>query len=552
MKNYFEKTVLSKKRITGSLLATVLLLGCRTLMPAKPGSQLNSYDIPKVAGVSDDAPLSGQYFGYINLKEIGLSVPISVELIAYRRTASLLKMRAVVKVTQGSFSGHEYFGYYFPFVDYNFKSKQIVFKSKDKTMAINHAKWTNDIIYGNLEIPSESLKASFFVRWKSGKERQILNQEMLAELPVAHPISGTYMANCKGQQRGLQLTLSQGLSTREEKLYDWQILGQWIEQDSSCLNKIPCRYTPTEVGQFSVGLRTLKLKGQISENICQQNKDGFKCGECQYNYQTAVSKQVSVSDYRIYNRKFHSLIHVKPNIQPVPGDIIGDYFGFIHNEVSNHYQLVKLSIASLKKTLKNKKTWDLLNGSATLFFENASSEEYIAYKFDLRRYVKDRNVFVFDGPGEAFFVVTGWKKEGIEGIWYSKRFGRIGTVEFKKYQVPLLSKTTPLIPSFSGVYQADDYRLFLSTRPNVSHTSNDFYPIKVQGVFQEGPNLSKKVAITNAKYDFYSGQVSIWLEDSRILQGTINKQGLSIHWPQDISFKKLPPLKKPPAGKSKS
>ena len=193
----------------------------------------------------------------------------------------------------------------------------------------------------------------------------------------------------------------------------------------------------------------------------------------------------------------------------------GQYYGYLHHEARGGlYQLVALNLKDHA-------------GVATLYFGEGDSSEFVAFKLA----PDEAAPTVLDGGGDAFLVLDSWQGPYLTGTWYSKSFGRVGTVELEKDLVPQLSHAASTMGRLSGIYQGDAWRVELTAQPGVSERAGDYDPLKVYGWAQERLEHARRRTIDTASFDFYTGVVAFHLDDGRIALGRVAPGELQLHWP---------------------
>jgi hypothetical protein len=208
---------------------------------------------------------------------------------------------------------------------------------------------------------------------------------------------------------------------------------------------------------------------------------------------------------------------------------------------------LRLRIDETTKSVASGESWNFLGGVATLFFGDPQDKEFIVYNYQPRRFVESRPVFVFDGESETFIAISNWTDKGASGVWYSKTFGRVGTIELAKGTMPRISERASILPMLAGNYSGDRGTMQIRTKPQKSRIAHAFYPVAISGTFIDKDAHDAKSAIVGGSYDFYTGALRINLDDARRGFGRRVDGRAEIFWPPGASSLLHGLLKQKPA-----
>jgi hypothetical protein len=539
------------KFLTGTLLILIFqFLGCRiSESKVTSGESVNEFsedeEDANIAGMQLTDPGSfrpGRYMGYFKLPERNLSFPMIIDLVAYREIKGIRKLRSVVRILHQSFISHEYSSQYFPFVDYLSKKGELNFKSQKGPFVLSGLRVHDQIIQGSLKVKDPSVSGIFSVAWQPEGTSLTNYQDMLNEFPTMQNLTGSYRGVCGGVKTTMQLEVhKKSKDLVSTTAFDWNIVGRIGEQNSkSCgASAADCLKTNYETGTYNFALGTIDLGSGADKMLCKLGESGLNCGDC--NFKEIKTPQESLhleSQYKVLPRQHHITAEgqdaVPVGVSSSPTDVAGLYFGYLHHEALGSYQLVRLNIQASSKEVKGGEKWDYLHGSATLFFGNSTQREFIAYQFLPRRYLKTRRVFMFDGNGESFLSITRWTKNGAEGVWFSKNFGRVGTIELVRGGVPKISSKVPILASVAGNYSGKFGRIQLTTKSSLSTNDSAYYPIKIFGSVVDYREKDRRTIVVGGDYDFYGGTLSLELDDQRKALGHFSAGSAEIFWPATV------------------
>lgn len=177
---------------------------------------------------------------------------------------------------------------------------------------------------------------------------------------------------------------------------------------------------------------------------------------------------------------------------------LGIYYGILHHERHDAFQFVRLKFLADKISGK-------ISSVITLFFGEPQLKEFIVYQQPLV------GMRLIDGDGEMFVRVDSWDKARFGGVWYSKRYGRIGRMFFRRGQFPRLPQKTQLIPALAGRRDGKRYLVDLKVENRLSQKTEVIFPALVTGTVIDKTD-NRNYAITEAAYNFYHGIVTIAAE----------------------------------------
>lgn len=239
---------------------------------------------------------------------------------------------------------------------------------------------------------------------------------------------------------------------------------------------------------------------------------------------------------------------------PKPAPVSGQYWGYVHNELLDQYNLAGLNIVSLFST----ETQQLeLSALGSLHFGDREGVEAIAYKFEAKQFPLLLSQYVLKGKtSEAILKITSWDKGSIQGVWYSRCFGRVGTFQLTKDRLTALPPGSRLLAPLRGERETKLWKmkLAIAPRPVSIHSANPFSPLSFGGIVWDVPRIViPKSKISGGSYDFYTGRLFLPVEvagESLFLIGKHQSDGTldlrinlsnqfgAMYSPQEIAFSK--------------
>lgn len=189
---------------------------------------------------------------------------------------------------------------------------------------------------------------------------------------------------------------------------------------------------------------------------------------------------------------------------------LGVYYGILHHERHDAFQFIRLKFLADKISGK-------ITAVVTLFFGDPQHKEFIVYHQNI---VGGR---VIDGDGEMFVRVDSWDKTRLGGVWYSKKYGRIGKVFFTREQFPRLPQKAQLVPAVAGRRDDKRYLIDLQVENRLSSKDDVIFPAQITGTVVDKTD-DRNYAVTEAGYNFYRGIVTVSGEFGSLQYSTFTKE----------------------------
>jgi len=534
------------------------------------------------AAVTPEGPAAaiadGRYVGYATPSKLGERLPMTLDLVRVATLGPTVHYRAVMRLAVGGLASTEYGSAYFTDVAYD--GKTLAFTDGPANIRLSQVSSSGPMLKGQIDSVKDEGNASFTLV-REGTVDPALAAGPVKPLPIAPIVSGRYAGFCGGHVASLELELSKwhGTAAGDGTLFgSYRIAGRFGQTDPVvCAGQEICLKETITGGNFNAFTGKLALTGPTSKHACQLQGATLTCDGCALTRDPISPHAIfdTASDHHSYPRQEHlPAVAVTPAAQPSRA---GQYYGFLHHENRDVYQLVALNVTATPSTAlqgppeptaapkevagpeattptaadpeatstMNQSTprtegsvvpktpaKEMITAVATLYFGEGDSSEFIAYRLGTAAFPPvDGSAFVLDGPGETFLVVDSWDAQGLKGVWYSKTFGRVGTVELQKDVVPPLSGAALVMGQVGGSYQNDSWDFDVATAANISESAGEFYPIKVYGSAREKLADSRRRTITEGAFDFYADALAFRLDDGRIASGRLTLGGLQLYWP---------------------
>ena len=196
---------------------------------------------------------------------------------------------------------------------------------------------------------------------------------------------------------------------------------------------------------------------------------------------------------------------------------LGVYYGVLHHEYHNRFQYVRLEFSGGDK--KN-----ILTTASTLFFSLPQKREFIVYRYANKITADNGLPTILSGDGDNFLKVSGWDRDKIEALWYSKAHGRIGRVYLQRNSFPQLPKGAQIVSALTGKYTNASFACDIKVNNKVADDLS-LYPSSVHGVVRDIA-ARKNYLISSGSYDFYRDNVEIFY-NGKLMRYSLQQQGFT-------------------------
>lgn len=507
-----------------AFLVVLTAAGCQT--PDGDASGPATGGAEPASDADSPVPETSRYLGDARRADGLTRLPATLDLI---RVATLkddsVHYRAILKLSPGGFGSHEYLTLYFADVTFDAGTRRLTFGAGPDGARLD-----------GVALDDRTLNATLTAKKHRGLRLALVRAtaegtaaaSAFAGLPIEPQVTGRYAGACPGGVAGLDIEASRWSQAKGADSaaattppVGYHLAASTAEtSDFGCGQGHGCIKESFSAGSLDVltGELSLRVASTASDGPkCKQTGDALVCGGCK------LTKDPK-TPHAVVDAPRESKPHARAkHLPPAPaaedqrqsaahGD--GQYYGYLHHEALDAYQLVALN-------LKDRA------GVATLYFGEGDSSEFVAYRVQSTPAAP----LVLDGDGEMFLVLDAWQGPALTGTWYSKTFGRVGTVELQPDLVPDLGSDVERVDRVSGIYRGDGWQFELAASAGVSEAPGDYYPLKVFGWAQERLDHARRRTINDGSYDFYTGTFAFRLDDGRIALGRVTPTGMHLHWP---------------------
>lgn len=536
-------------------------------------------------------PREGRYLGFALMEGGKAKIPSTLDLFVMQdETGEYPSLRAILKLELGGFGSREYITQYYPVVSYSWDNNEIkldgnkqfaiqdITISEGKVMGVSTGsgkeKKKSLTISGKFRTAKGAMSGEVELVWQNPESSSPQFKEMLyPDTPIIPSLTGEYVGQCRVNEtiieRTLQLEATKWKGTEEEDdpnpFLGYEILGRVAELDKAIKPGpllIVSELFPRGIYNFYRGEvrlfpNPMKAGGKVM--TCQVSSNGLICGDCLYIKKTSAGENVvdRHASYRLFPRTNHLLIPDDEPLSDYPSgnDIKGKYWGYLHHEQSDRYQLLQFDVADITNTAHTHNLEDIYISLTTqLYFGDREDQEYLTYNFHQRDF-PNTIPFSFSGNNDVLLTVTSWQKKTIKGVWHSKYFGRVGTFELVKDFIPPIDSTVFRVEKLSGAYidQNSYWELNLNVTNKESQENTNLFPKAIMGNIQgNNPltlingsvvNISRPISIENVSYDFYANFLSMRLhgeingkEQEWSILGEVDGKQLRLFGPAAYSF----------------
>lgn len=491
-----------------------------------------------MAASLETSPSSARYHGYVKLPHRSTRLPATLDLVRVGDAPEPTYL-GFFRMSAGGFDSHEYVTLYYPNVRFDAATGTLTFGGGPEDTRLEGVTLTAAGIKGSVASDKEKVTTPFELEVDRGDGNPPIAFD---GMPIASHLTGHYVAECGEQREVLQLEASRwrGRRATDGSLFGgYRIYGRrghfdeviCGDRDKACVSDT---YPSVSVDFLA---RTLELKNDGAE--CRVQGSKITCdGPCAFVKDAATPHTVLdvVREEERHERTFHL---PADDVAQDPKGRGGQYYGYLHHEGRDAYQLIALNVKAAPEVdltgSDSKRGREHVAAVATLYFGQGDSSEFVAYRFKetltpAPGQLGAAAAVVFEGDGEAIFVVEDWSAKVVRGTWYGKTYGRVGTVELTRDLVPELDPRLPTVPSLAGLYRGDGWDFEIAASANLSEEPTAFYPLKIFGWARERLDSSRRRSIEDGAYDFYTGALAFRLDDGRTVLGQVGAKGFELHW----------------------
>lgn len=462
----------------------------------------------------------GRYTGVFQNEILQQNQVAKLDFIMSRQEANELKLTAILNIFLGDFESSEYVSYHFDNVRYNIVTGTLVFDQPEQDLTLVVSGFSGTTLTGEMR----SAMAG-----NVGKLVLTQGDEAVVTNPLVQPVWGEYRGRCGSHTKTLQIQTArstEAVSNFGDPFGAYKMTGQLADSDvDDCMNLgDACVQYIYDSGSYDFFTGDLNLYGRSDDLACKVTSTGLDCNGCQLNRRSHEPATGSRFSFRRTNAAWSS--------PPEPGrgeaaindssdSIQGQYTGYVYHESLGRYQAASFNLIA---TPDSQNSQLIMSAVATLYFGEHDSRESITYRFDERPYNLLSPQVVFEGIArntDAILQVTKIAGGEVQGIWYSLIYGRVGTFLLRKGTPPTLPRDALRIESIAGKYEGPNWAITLRVARDGAQgdSKNPFFPLNFRGHARLEPQVTANIPIAGGSYDFYTGKISINLNDGTSFLG---------------------------------
>ena len=479
-----------------------------------------------------------RYIGFAQSAPGTSKIATIFDLVKTKAELNSTKYAGVLRLMLGGFAGREYSSLYFSEISFDHHTKALKFAGGPEGIIIAPQMFSPQILRAKISSSSDKTNLDLEMKPESDTSVATLAAEIFPQSLVMRPITGNYSANCPGQMTTLQIEASKWRKPAGGVPFsDIRLIGRSGKPDEELCGKHQvCVKESFSSGAINPAASKVTLSNATLTRGCTINGQQLICDGC-------VTTYDPISPHALIDSAVTYTSHKRPTHLPTPKSddtnpglpLMGEYYGFLHHEQTNSFQLVALDLKTAQQMHAANAlvpTGSRIGAIGTIYFGEGDSNEFITYHFKPVSWTTQSQMpIVLDGDSEALVVLDSVRNGRLSGIWYGKTYGRVGTVELQIGNVPPLPAGSQLIDKVSGHYKGKDSEFEVITTANLSEEADDFYPLKVVGWARDPEEKSRRRNIVDGSFDFYTNSYAFRLDDGRMLVGSNSPNGLALHWP---------------------
>lgn len=419
----------------------------------------------------------GKYFGTIQMNGNPEAIAVSLDaFITQINDPSVYPaLEVIVRANLGGYSSTEYVGYEYYDPTFNFEQGILQLNDpKENLTATLKVTTTNSetILEGPITHRLTNSKGKMRVVMKLFGAQPVMPVEPL--IPV---LKGDYFGMCGTDEAELQIETGREVGTKApgNALTGFSITGRLgYTNGPICYpdrtNKFCSLYTYS-TGTYSPFSNRLTMQGKLGTLDCTRSGDNLKCevfgydksGSCVLTKKSTpptgpIQISAGVSLNVAPDQKLPLPAPAPPGNDDLVGALGGNFFGFLHYENRDVYQLIEMGVVSSTST-ENSHIQNQIMVEPTIHLRLGSSwnsNPALSLVYPQRVFWLNKGFAIQATGGDYFAVIGDWRKGYISGVLYSRSFGRVGTFEMQKGTPPVIPANMTFLPDPTGAYRGPE------------------------------------------------------------------------------------------------
>jgi hypothetical protein len=516
----------------------------------------------------------GRYVGYVKLDDTGEKVALVANtfIVQPEDFTEFPKLNAIFTMFLGGYGAPEYVTETFEDIRYDFNNGQLSLDEEANDLVVtgevNESPGT--FISGQVWLRSAARSGTLCLAYETdepGEENAC--QDEMGDRPSAPEfvpaLRGRYEGQCGSEHAAIQITTGKGLSSEEtgapadrRGLHGYGLVAQLAFDDPTvcgaasppqpawCVSRT---FTAGAYNFFSGRLMLDDARGTTSCNLAagrlrcrlQLMTDPVDCD--------LQKTDVAAAPYRSFSRSFtvrttaEQRAELPPPSPPRHTELVsalrGQFYGYVHNELTDRYQPMRLNVIPTVSTVNPHNENELfVSTTVVTYFGRTLSPEFWPQPLAKRSFYL-RPGFTLESPEvDGFLQIEDWRTGYVRGVWYSHAFGRVGSVQLVKGDaLPPLDVDARIVPSIDGAFQGPprgelswSFATAIPTQPTGREQSTFVF----EGSARLSGGLVRPIRMARGTYDVYTGALS-WLsgeETPRMVMGRVDDEGtMALLWP---------------------
>jgi hypothetical protein len=417
----------------------------------------------------------GKYFGTLQMDGQSEVMAVSLDAFVTQITDPTVypALEVIVRVNLGGYLSPEYMSYDFYDPTYNFERGILSLNAPNSDLTGSLQTTTTDsqaVLEGTVVHRLTNSK---------GKLRVVRNLEDDGQLPEPAPslpfvttLRGEYRGICGKDQALLQIETGRGVgaSAPGNALSDYSLTGRLGFRNGPLCDdeKGFCSLYPYSTGTYSPFANRLTMQGPLGAVECRKFENELQCnvfgydkkGSCKLSKKPNSATKAAQSPAGIFLDL--PTDQMKPLPVPLPPDnaelvsaLDGEFYGLLHHENRDIYQLLEMSIvASTSTENPHVENEVIVNPTMKLLLGYSwDNSRGLTLVYPQRIFGLNQGFAFKSTVDDLFAVISDWRSGYVSGVMYSKAYGRMGTFEMQKGTRPAIAPDMPLVLNPMGDFR---------------------------------------------------------------------------------------------------
>jgi hypothetical protein len=515
----------------------------------------------------------GRYVGWIELEDAKERLALTADffLESPEDFTQFPSLNALFKMSLGGYNTKEYVTEIFTDLRYDFDNGALTLDEPANDLVMTteiHTMGSSTFIMGDVFIRSSAVSGKLYLKYDTDEpgddepgsdEPGAGDDEPGAEpeAPFVPLLEGQYEGLCGKERSVMQIQTVRGLKTLPQTEHEstgltryYGVVGRLGSRDSLYCKGAPknvsCMVRNYEGGSYNLFQGKLLLTGATQTDECTLKQGRLQC-QVRLSSETVSCdlKKAPVIEKALFHGRTFRLSPTADQTKELPAAappknaaltaaVKGVFTGYLHNETTNRYQLLRLHSTPFSFTDNpHNPNQMMVSTTASLYLGGDASGPFITQRYEPRSFYI-RPGFTLSGKStDSFLAITDWKQGYVRGVWYSHAFGRVGTFELVKGAVPALPQGTKALRAFTGEFEGGNrwFRLNFPAQPNdlTDHL------IRFTGSYQPLVGITATKNISAGAFDPYTGMLGWVIEKedrTTFASGLVGDDGnAQVYWP---------------------